>query len=163
MACAGLTSPRIVPLYGAVREGPWVNIFMELLEGGSLGQLVKEQGRLPEDRALYYLGQALEGLEYLHSRRILHGDVKADNVLLSSDGSHAALCDFGHAVRLQPDGLGKSLLTGKAPHQLPCLPVHSFPKCLPCFPQWELRCEHLGPPVCFSPTTSLGDYRVFLL
>lgn len=90
MACAGLTSPRIVPLYGAVREGPWVNIFMELLEGGSLGQLVKEQGCLPEDRALYYLGQALEGLEYLHSRRILHGDVKADNVLLSSDGSHAA-------------------------------------------------------------------------
>eukprot|EP00069_Balaena_mysticetus_P018344 bmy_11363T0 len=112
MACAGLTSPRIVPLYGAVKEGPWVNIFMELLEGGSLGQLIKQRGRLPEDRALYYLGQALEGLEYLHTRRILHGDVKADNVLLSSDGSHAALCDFGHAVCLQPDGLGKSLLTG---------------------------------------------------
>uniref|UniRef100_A0A8C5P206 Mitogen-activated protein kinase kinase kinase 14 n=1 Tax=Jaculus jaculus TaxID=51337 RepID=A0A8C5P206_JACJA len=112
MACAGLTSPRIVPLYGAVREGPWVNIFMELLEGGSLGQLIKQKGCLPEDRALYYLGQALEGLEYLHTRRILHGDVKADNVLLSSDGSCAALCDFGHALCLQPDGLGKSLLTG---------------------------------------------------
>uniref|UniRef100_A0A452UIT0 Mitogen-activated protein kinase kinase kinase 14 n=1 Tax=Ursus maritimus TaxID=29073 RepID=A0A452UIT0_URSMA len=110
MACAGLTSPRIVPLYGAVKEGPWVNIFMELLEGGSLGQLIKQKGCLPEDRALYYLGQALEGLEYLHTRRILHGDIKADNVLLSSDGSRAALCDFGHAVCLQPDGLGKSLL-----------------------------------------------------
>lgn len=36
MACAGLTSPRIVPLYGAVKEGPWVNIFMELLEGKEL-------------------------------------------------------------------------------------------------------------------------------
>lgn len=35
-------------------------------------------GRLPEDRALYYLGQALEGLEYLHTRRILHGDVKGE-------------------------------------------------------------------------------------
>uniref|UniRef100_A0A8D2C3F2 Protein kinase domain-containing protein n=1 Tax=Sus scrofa TaxID=9823 RepID=A0A8D2C3F2_PIG len=113
MACAGLTSPRIVPLYGAVKEGPWVKIFMELLEGGSLGQLIKQKGCLPEDRALYYLGQALEGLEYLHTRRILHGDVKADNVLLSSDGSRAALCDFGHAVCLQPDGLGKSLLTGR--------------------------------------------------
>ncbi|XP_058532627.1 mitogen-activated protein kinase kinase kinase 14 [Ochotona princeps] len=112
MACAGLASPRIVPLYGAVREGPWVNIFMELLEGGSLGQLIKQKGCLPEDRALYYLGQALEGLEYLHTRRILHGDVKADNVLLSSDGNRAALCDFGHAVCLHPDGLGKSLLTG---------------------------------------------------
>ncbi|KAM4844491.1 mitogen-activated protein kinase kinase kinase 14 isoform 1-T3 [Thomomys bottae] len=116
MACAGLTSPRIVPLYGAVREGPWVNIFMELLEGGSLGQLIKQKGCLPEDRALYYLGQALEGLEYLHTRRILHGDVKADNVLLSSDGSRAALCDFGHAVCLQPDGLGRSLLTGDYIH-----------------------------------------------
>ncbi|XP_047401577.1 mitogen-activated protein kinase kinase kinase 14 [Sciurus carolinensis] len=111
MACAGLTSPRIVPLYGAVREGPWINIFMELLEGGSLGQLIKQKGCLPEDRALYYLGQALEGLEYLHTHRILHGDIKADNVLLSTDGSRAALCDFGHAVCLQPDGLGKSLLT----------------------------------------------------
>ncbi|XP_054448944.1 mitogen-activated protein kinase kinase kinase 14 [Pteronotus mesoamericanus] len=111
-SCAGLTSPRIVPLYGAVKEGPWVNIFMELLEGGSLGQLIKQKGCLPEDRALYYLGQALEGLEYLHARRILHGDVKADNVLLSNDGSRAALCDFGHAVCLRPDGLGNSLLTG---------------------------------------------------
>ena len=37
MACAGLTSPRIVPLYGAVRDGPWVNIFMELLEGKETG------------------------------------------------------------------------------------------------------------------------------
>ncbi|XP_010641199.1 mitogen-activated protein kinase kinase kinase 14 [Fukomys damarensis] len=111
-ACAGLSLPQIVPLYGAVREGPWVNIFMELLEGGSLGQLIKQKGCLPEDRALFYLGQALEGLKYLHARRVLHGDVKADNVLLSSDGNRAALCDFGHAVCLQPSGLGKSLLTG---------------------------------------------------
>lgn len=36
-SCAGLASPRIVPLYGAVKEGPWVNIFMELLEGKEPG------------------------------------------------------------------------------------------------------------------------------
>ena len=40
MACAGLTSPRIVPLYGAVKEGPWVNIFMELLEGKEPGAIL---------------------------------------------------------------------------------------------------------------------------
>lgn len=44
--------------------------------GGSLGQLIKQKGCLPEDRALFYLGQALEGLEYLHARRVLHGDIK---------------------------------------------------------------------------------------
>ncbi|XP_032652826.1 mitogen-activated protein kinase kinase kinase 14 [Chelonoidis abingdonii] len=110
--CAGVTSPKVVPLYGAVKEGPWVTIFMELMEGGSLGQLIKQSGYLPEDRALRYLGQALEGLEYLHAHHILHGDVKADNVLLSSDGSRALLCDFGHSARLHPDGLGKCLVTG---------------------------------------------------
>ncbi|XP_042700739.2 mitogen-activated protein kinase kinase kinase 14 isoform X2 [Chrysemys picta bellii] len=66
--CAGVTSPKVVPLYGAVKEGPWVTIFMELME--------------------------------------------ADNVLLSSDGSRAVLCDFGHSARLHPDGLGKCLVTG---------------------------------------------------
>lgn len=91
------------------------------------------------------------------------GGLAADNVLLSSDGSHAALCDFGHAVCLQPDGLGKSLLTGKAPHQLLCPPVHSFAECLSCFPEWELRCEHLGPPVCLSPAPSLDDYQGFFV
>ncbi|XP_063107804.1 mitogen-activated protein kinase kinase kinase 14 isoform X3 [Cavia porcellus] len=125
MACAGLSSPQIVPLYGAVREGPWINIFMELLEGGSLGQLIKQKGCLPEDRALFYLGQALEGLEYLHARRVLHGDVKADNVLLSTDGNRAALCDFGHAVCLQPSGLGKSLLTGDS---IPGTETHMAPE-----------------------------------
>ncbi|KAM6174920.1 mitogen-activated protein kinase kinase kinase 14 [Erethizon dorsatum] len=125
MACAGLSSPRIVPLYGAVREGPWVNIFMELLEGGSLGQLIKQKGCLPEDRALFYLGQALEGLEYLHARRVLHGDIKADNVLLSSDGNRAALCDFGHAVCLRHSGLGKSLLTGDS---IPGTETHMAPE-----------------------------------
>lgn len=49
--------------------------------GGSLGQLIKQSGCLPEDRALSYLGQALEGLEYLHAQNILHGDVKGGVVL----------------------------------------------------------------------------------
>lgn len=37
MVCVGLILFRIVFLYGVVREGFWVNIFMELLEGGFLG------------------------------------------------------------------------------------------------------------------------------
>lgn len=48
--------------------------------GGSLGQLIKQSGCLPEDRALSYLGQVLEGLEYLHAQNILHGDVKGRKV-----------------------------------------------------------------------------------
>lgn len=73
-ACFSTTHP--CPRLGSLEElhvkaGHWSL-------GGSLGQLIKQMGRLPEDRALYYLGQALEGLEYLHTRRILHGDVKGE-------------------------------------------------------------------------------------
>ncbi|XP_066484376.1 mitogen-activated protein kinase kinase kinase 14 [Tiliqua scincoides] len=110
--CIGMTHAKVLPLYGAVKEGPWVTIFMELMEGGSLGQLLKQRGYLPEDRALDYLGQVLEGLEYLHVRNVLHGDVKADNVLLSSDRNQAVLCDFGHAAHLHSNGMGKNLCTG---------------------------------------------------
>nr|XP_056720690.1 mitogen-activated protein kinase kinase kinase 14 [Euleptes europaea] len=110
--CTGVTHAKILPLYGAVKEGPWVTIFIELMEGGSLGHLLKQCGYLPEDRALDYLAQVLEGLAYLHTLNILHGDVKADNVLLSSDRSRAVLCDFGHAAHLQPDGTEKYLVTG---------------------------------------------------
>ncbi|XP_020653659.3 mitogen-activated protein kinase kinase kinase 14 isoform X1 [Pogona vitticeps] len=110
--CTGMMHPKILPLYGAVKEGLWVTIFMKLMEGGSLGQLLKQRGYLPEDRALDYLGQTLEGLEYLHACGVLHGDVKADNVLLSGDGKHTVLCDFGHAAHLHPDGGGKYLVTG---------------------------------------------------
>uniref|UniRef100_A0ACB8EVC7 Uncharacterized protein n=1 Tax=Sphaerodactylus townsendi TaxID=933632 RepID=A0ACB8EVC7_9SAUR len=99
------------PLFGAVK-GRGSPFFLELLEGGSLSHLLKQCGYLPEDRALDYLAQVLEGLAYLHSRNILHGDVKADNVLLSKDRGCAVLCDFGHAVHLQPDGTGKYLVTG---------------------------------------------------
>ncbi|NXK93969.1 M3K14 kinase, partial [Formicarius rufipectus] len=124
-ACAAVTSPSVVPLYGAVKEGPWVTIFMKLMEGGSLGQLIKQSGCLPEDRALSYLGQVLEGLEYLHAQNILHGDVKAENVLLSADGSRALLGDFGHSTHLRPDGQGKSLLTG---NYVPGTETHMAPE-----------------------------------
>lgn len=117
-----------------------MTIFMKLMEGGSLGQLIKQSGCLPEDRALSYLGQALEGLEYLHAQNILHGDVKvtiiqrrliqsfslpAENVLLSDDGSRALLCDFGHSAHLHPDGLGKCLVTG---NYVPGTETHMAPE-----------------------------------
>ncbi|KAG8446968.1 hypothetical protein GDO86_014420 [Hymenochirus boettgeri] len=107
-SCLSVPSSKNVPVFGAVREGQWINIFLQLMKGGSLGQLIKHNGYLPEDRALYYLGQVLDGLVYLHANNIVHGDIKADNVLLSEDGNSVFLCDFGHSVHLPQK---KQLLT----------------------------------------------------
>eukprot|EP00079_Xenopus_tropicalis_P010586 XP_002935595.2 PREDICTED: mitogen-activated protein kinase kinase kinase 14 isoform X1 [Xenopus tropicalis] len=110
-SCLLVSSPKLVPVYGAVREGPWINVFLKLMTGGSLGQLIKINGYLPEDRALYYLGQVLEGLTHLHAKSLVHGDIKADNILLSEDGNDAYLCDLGHSAYLPTDGCKKQLLT----------------------------------------------------
>ncbi|XP_076121257.1 mitogen-activated protein kinase kinase kinase 14 [Alosa pseudoharengus] len=93
----------VVDLFGAVREGPNMILFMDL-KSGSLGQLLEQRGRIPEDLALYYFTQGLEALEYLHQRQILHLDVKADNMLLSEDGKNIFLCDFGHSEKLNTPG-----------------------------------------------------------
>ncbi|KAM4031627.1 mitogen-activated protein kinase kinase kinase 14 isoform 1-T2 [Anomaloglossus baeobatrachus] len=110
--CLAVNSEKIVPVYGAVREGPWITVFMKHLDGGSLGQLIKRSGFLAEDWALYYTGQVLQGLKNLHAANILHGDIKADNVLLTDNGKTAYLCDFGHAAHLPLGGSKTQLLTG---------------------------------------------------
>ncbi|XP_071399875.1 mitogen-activated protein kinase kinase kinase 14 [Centroberyx affinis] len=120
-AWSALKSPRVVELFGVVREGPYVVLLMDH-KSGSLGQLIAERGRLPEDLSLHYLWQVLVALEYLVKKRVVHLDIKADNVLLSEDGRDTFLCDFGHSERL--DNHGQSLsgskdLKGTETHMAP--------------------------------------------
>ncbi|XP_060704824.1 mitogen-activated protein kinase kinase kinase 14 [Hemiscyllium ocellatum] len=101
-----VNSRRIVPLYGGVREGEMITLFMQLIQGGSIAQLIVNKGPLPEALTLHYTGHVLEALEHLHSHGIVHGDVKADNVLISQRGLEVYLCDFGHSTQLK--SVGKS-------------------------------------------------------
>lgn len=109
-AWSALRSPYVVELFGVVREGPNVVLLMDL-KSGSLGQLIVERGRLPEDLSLHYQSQVLTALEYLVKKKVVHLDIKADNVLLSEDGRDTFLCDFGHAERI--DNQGQSLSGSK--------------------------------------------------
>nr|XP_057922293.1 mitogen-activated protein kinase kinase kinase kinase 1 isoform X2 [Doryrhamphus excisus] len=98
-----LDSPRVVRLFGAVREGPNVVLFMDL-KPASLAQLMRTAGALPEDLALHFLHQSLGALQHLHRRKVLHLDVKVDNVLLSADCTQTFLCDFGLSHMLDQSG-----------------------------------------------------------
>ncbi|XP_077351900.1 mitogen-activated protein kinase kinase kinase 14 isoform X2 [Festucalex cinctus] len=118
---SALRSPRILELFGVVRDGPYIFFLMDH-KSGSLGQLIMQRGRLPEDLSLYYLLQVATALEYLAKKKVVHLDVKADNVLLSEDGRDSFLCDFGHAERLDTAGQSLSLsqdLKGTETHMAP--------------------------------------------
>ncbi|XAR49494.1 Non-specific serine/threonine protein kinase [Bertholletia excelsa] len=69
-------------------------LVMEYLNGGDLYSLLRNLGCLYEDVARVYIAEVVLALEYLHSLRVVHRDLKPDNLLIAHDG-HIKLTDFG--------------------------------------------------------------------
>ncbi|KAI4999941.1 hypothetical protein ZWY2020_004530 [Hordeum vulgare] len=94
----GLCSPHIIPCLGSrAAECGEYQLFLEFAPGGSLAdEAVRSGGCLPESAIRAYAGDVARGLEYLHARSLVHGDVKARNVVIGGDG-RARLTDFGCA------------------------------------------------------------------
>eukprot|EP00756_Hemistasia_phaeocysticola_P053714 Hpha_TRINITY_DN29671_c0_g1::TRINITY_DN29671_c0_g1_i1::g.165157::m.165157 len=92
-----LVHENIVEYYGCTfdREKQELQIFMEYEQGGSVGALVRRMELpLSDEVASTYMHQILLGVAYLHSKTVIHRDLKGDNVLLSADGV-CKLADFG--------------------------------------------------------------------
>lgn len=95
-----LDHPNIVQVYDADEAEGRQYIAMELVEGGSLSELIKNRNTLlPTDDALNIIEQIASALDYAHGLGILHRDIKLSNVLLTQDG-RALLTDFGSAKHM---------------------------------------------------------------
>eukprot|EP00759_Apiculatamorpha_spiralis_P006109 PhF_6_TR13603/c0_g1_i2/m.21769 len=90
-----LTHPNIVKFLGCRENGPVLEIHMELVNGGSLSGVIRSF-KLAETQIKLYVKDILLGLEYLHSKNVIHRDLKCDNILVE-DGGRAKLADFGTA------------------------------------------------------------------
>jgi len=75
---------------------------MELVDGPSLKEALKEQRVIPEQRALAIAMQVAKALECIAAHGMVHRDVKPDNILLTKDGA-AKLADLGLAKRVADD------------------------------------------------------------
>ena len=69
---------------------------MEYVDMGSLEDMVKQYGSLPEDVTAKYTEQILKALDYLHSHSIIHRDIKTANLLVDTKGE-VKISDFGSA------------------------------------------------------------------
>eukprot|EP01062_Namystynia_karyoxenos_P005105 TRINITY_DN1179_c0_g1_i2.p1 TRINITY_DN1179_c0_g1~~TRINITY_DN1179_c0_g1_i2.p1 ORF type:complete len:918 (+),score=142.54 TRINITY_DN1179_c0_g1_i2:98-2755(+) len=94
-----LDHPSIVKYLCTEREANSFNIFMEYVPGGSILDLLKQFGALPNDAACYYAREILIGLQYLHSQSVIHRDIKGANILLTVEGE-CKLADFGCSGKL---------------------------------------------------------------
>ncbi|RKP21182.1 protein kinase [Rozella allomycis CSF55] len=86
-------------------------IVMEYMDAGSLTDLIDSQSQLTEPEISTICFETLKGLEYLHSRNIIHRDIKSDNILLDQDGN-IKLTDFGFCAQLSAEKAKRQTLVG---------------------------------------------------
>ncbi|KAG1767230.1 kinase-like protein [Suillus occidentalis] len=104
-----LDHPHIVQYLGFEETKTFLSIFLEYVPGGSIGRRLRDHGKFNEEVAKLFTGQILEGLEYLHSKNIIHRDLKADNILLEKAGI-CKISDFG--VSKRTDGTASHVMQG---------------------------------------------------
>ncbi|MEW6207287.1 MAG: serine/threonine-protein kinase, partial [Acidobacteriota bacterium] len=93
---ANLNHPNIVTLYDFLEVNGQPCIVMEYIEGQSLDEMIKARGMLSAPEALRIFQSAVEAIEYVHIRGIVHRDIKSSNIRISNAGE-VKLLDFGIA------------------------------------------------------------------
>ncbi|XP_071274461.1 serine/threonine-protein kinase PAK 3-like [Agelaius tricolor] len=87
-------------------------LVMEYMDGGTLRDVVR-QTRMAEGEMAAVSRECLQGLDFLHSNRVIHRDLKSSNILLGMDGS-VRLADFGLCAQLSPEQDQRSSMVGTA-------------------------------------------------
>jgi eukaryotic-like serine/threonine-protein kinase len=103
-AVAQLSHPHVVGVIDAGEDEGRPYIVFECIEGETLKDRIRRQGRLPIPEAVAYAIEIARALGAAHARHIVHRDVKPQNVLIDEEGS-AKVTDFGIARTLDEDGL----------------------------------------------------------
>jgi tetratricopeptide (TPR) repeat protein len=106
---ARLRHPGIVSVHeaGELPDGTPFLLF-DLIDGRSLDKVAEQEGPLAPERALNLTRQVADALAYAHERKIVHRDVKPENILITADDT-ALLTDFGIAL---VEDLGRLTRTG---------------------------------------------------
>src|SRR6201995_2400525 len=103
-AVAQLSHPHIVGVIDAGEDEGRPYIVFEYVEGETLKERIRRNGRLPVAESIAYAIEIARALGAAHERHIVHRDVKPQNVLIDEEGA-AKVTDFGIARTLHQEGL----------------------------------------------------------
>lgn len=92
---ASLKHSGIVKVHDIFEDNDTAYAVMDYVDGKPLSQIVKETGALPEAKALKYILQVADALIFMHSKNMMHLDVKPANIMISNIDDSAILIDFG--------------------------------------------------------------------
>jgi eukaryotic-like serine/threonine-protein kinase len=107
---ARLRHPHILPVYDSGEAGGHLYFVTPLVEGGSLRDRLRREGRLAPPEAVRIAREVADALAYAHEQGVIHRDIKPDNILLES--GHATVADFGIARALSEAGADRVTKAG---------------------------------------------------
>ncbi|WP_051452826.1 Stk1 family PASTA domain-containing Ser/Thr kinase [Atopobacter phocae] len=99
LSAAQLSHPNIVAVYDIDEEEGQQYIVMEYNDGEDLKEFIRDYGRIDPQRSVFIMKQLLEAMSVAHQHRIIHRDIKSQNILIDHN-DHVQITDFGIAVAL---------------------------------------------------------------
>ena len=84
----------VVKLLDTIETEKYILLIMENVLGGDLLTFIKKRNKLQEKTAKFIFKQLLQSIKYIHSKNIVHRDIKLDNILIDLN-NNIKLCDFG--------------------------------------------------------------------
>lgn len=108
--------PNIVKIHATCEIDGCPSIVMDYIESITLEELINRRGRLDMSTSIRIAGQIADALDYAHRRRIVHRDVKPQNILIDQNGN-ALITDFGISLALSTQDYGG--LTMGTPEYMP--------------------------------------------
>ncbi|KZP29896.1 Pkinase-domain-containing protein [Athelia psychrophila] len=102
-----LEHPNIVQYLGSEETPNFFSIFLEYVPGGSICSCLQKHGKFEQEVTKSFTEQILTGLEYLHAKNIIHGNLKSRNVLVETSGV-VKIADFANSERTENISNGTS-------------------------------------------------------
>ncbi len=102
----GLFHPSVTKILETFESENYMLIIMEYISGGNLQNFVKKRRKLSEKIAKILFRQIIQGIKYIHSRGIVHRDIKLENILLDLNNI-IKICDFGVGKLIKPNTILK--------------------------------------------------------
>jgi len=111
---SSLNSKYVVKYFDSFIENNCLNIVMEYCDGGDLGIFLKQALKtgkfIPEEKIWKFFIQICLGLQYIHSKNILHRDLKTMNIFMIKENEQIRIGDLGVAKALNPNSFAKTFV-----------------------------------------------------
>jgi tetratricopeptide (TPR) repeat protein len=110
-AAAQLNHPNIVTVYDAGESEHGFYMAMELVEGTTLKEILRQRGAVSANAAAYILRQMASALQYAHGRKVVHRDIKTANTMWTTE-KHVKIMDFGLAKLMEEVRNATTMISG---------------------------------------------------